>query len=531
MKQSAHVLNEPMTHNVRAQFGIWGLALGYFISYIPYSMMVKAVSGGLLPGMDGPVEGLRMLPGALLGSSIGFLAYLVLSGQWRAAGRLGRLQLPFATNRLTLLSGLSAAVIIATTTLAYCFTGVSIIFALLLMRGGVLALGPIIDRMFGRKVSWYSWVALTLSLTALLVAILDQSRPEMTLAVMLNILAYLGGYVLRLQAMTQIAKTDDKARTQQYFVEEMIIAGLAIAVVPALLALAFPTALSELWLGYAELLNPALGLPCLGIGLLYACLYFFGTRVYLDARENTFCIPVNRCASLLSGVMASILLGALTGTWSVTTAQWAGAGIVMGALIALSAPLWWPATAPVAQPLAERLFIFICSGNTSRSPLAQAICADEMARRLGLSHAALAANGLRIQSAGISAHTGAPLDVDVRRVLDAWQVQYADHAAHNLQAEAAQQAERIWCMTQDQVAAVKAQFPEAAHKVALLDPQGDIDNPHGKPFEVLQDIALRIRDAVRLRLHELLPGQAASDLGLATGSITGQSYTSVPSSL
>lgn len=501
----------------RTQAGIWALALGYFLCYIPYSMMVKSVSNGLLPGMGGPVQGLRILPGALVGTGIGFLAYLLLSGRWRDAGRIGRRGIPMASNASTWISGLSAAVIIATTTLAYCFTGVSIIFALLLMRGGVLALAPIIDRMFGRRVNWYSWVALGLSLLALLVAILDQSRPEMTLMVMLNILAYLGGYLVRLQTMTHVAKTDDAARTRQYFAEEMMVAGLAILLVPVLLLAIFPVALQDFGRGYREMLDPATGLPCIGIGLLYAALYLFGTQVYLDQRENSFCIPVNRCASLLSGVSASLLLGGFTGTWSVTAAQWAGAGIVLMALLVLSTPIWWPVPARQPAVSAERLFVFICSGNTSRSPLAQALCADEMARRLSLSPASLATHGLRIQSAGIAAHAGAPLEAAARHILDAWQVSYPAHAAQNLSAAQAAEAERIWCMSDDQVAAVQAQFPEAAHKVARLDPQGDIANPHGKPIEVMQAIAMQIRTAVGLRLTELFaqpgatPSMASSD--------------------
>ena len=50
-----------------------------------------------------------------------------------------------------LVSGVATAVIIATTTLNYTFVGISILFALLLMRGGVLILGPIVDTLLGRK--------------------------------------------------------------------------------------------------------------------------------------------------------------------------------------------------------------------------------------------------------------------------------------------------------------------------------------------------------------------------------------------
>ena len=40
---------------------------------------------------------------------------------------------------------------------------------------------------------------------------------------------------------------------------------------------------------------------------------------------------------------------------------------------------------PAMRALAQRLVLFGCSGNTSRSPMAQALCNDEILRRLGLS--------------------------------------------------------------------------------------------------------------------------------------------------
>jgi len=58
---------------------------------------------------------------------------------WRYASRhelFGR-SVP-GPRRLTLLSGACTSMVVVTTTLAYTFDGVSIVFAMLLMRGGVL---------------------------------------------------------------------------------------------------------------------------------------------------------------------------------------------------------------------------------------------------------------------------------------------------------------------------------------------------------------------------------------------------------
>jgi hypothetical protein len=68
------------------------------------------------------------------------------------------------------LSGVCASGIIATTTLAYTFKA-TIVFVMLLMRGGALVLAPIMDVITGRKIRWFSTVALILSLASLVTSV------------------------------------------------------------------------------------------------------------------------------------------------------------------------------------------------------------------------------------------------------------------------------------------------------------------------------------------------------------------------
>ena len=70
-----------------------------------------------------------------------------------------------------LISGVATAVIIGATTLNYTFVGFSILFALLLMRGGVLILAPVVDILLGRRVRSSSCIALGLSFAALAIKI------------------------------------------------------------------------------------------------------------------------------------------------------------------------------------------------------------------------------------------------------------------------------------------------------------------------------------------------------------------------
>ena len=133
---------------------IWLLALGYFAFYIPYSALTKALSLGLLPGMTGPVSGFRILPATAIATSVALVAFVAMGEGW---GRLRRRNIlgvvvPVVGARM-LISGVATAIIIGTTTLNYTFVGISILFALLVMRGGVLILAPIVDTLLGRSVS------------------------------------------------------------------------------------------------------------------------------------------------------------------------------------------------------------------------------------------------------------------------------------------------------------------------------------------------------------------------------------------
>ena len=88
------------------------------------------------------------------------------------------------------------------------------------MRGGVLILAPSVDLIFGRSVRWFSWVALGLTVPALLLALIDVNNYHLTGVAELTIAAYLTGYLLRLPCVTALAKIEDRNITRGYFVEE-----------------------------------------------------------------------------------------------------------------------------------------------------------------------------------------------------------------------------------------------------------------------------------------------------------------------
>ena len=487
----------------KQHLGIWVLAFGYFAFYVPYSGLTKAYSLGLLPGMAGPVPGFVLLPATVLATSVGLLAFITFGGGWQVLERRRMFGLPLPTVRMgTFFSGLATAAIIATTTLNYTFTGISILLALLLMRGGVLTLAPIVDAIGRRRVNVSSWVALAFCLVAICLAFSEVDGYQMTLLAGSNIAAYLAGYVVRLNLMTSMAKSRESIVNRRYFVEETGVAAVALTAVPALVAVVgrgeIPGQLRD---GFTSFIHSDLVWPAFLIGLLYACLYMFGTGIYIDARENTFCISLNRCSSLVSGLVASFALTVLLGCTPPTGPQLVGAVIILSALVLLMVSTY-KAYRFAARAMMQRVFLFVCGGNTSRSPMAQAICNDEFARRLGLSLDGAGDRGLRAVSAGLTARPGSPLSAPAAAALRRLGVAPHAHSSLEVTADLVHQAAVVFCMTEAQRRELIGRFPGASGKLHLLDPEGDIDDPSGQDENAFMALGALLQRLVRNRIAE-----------------------------
>lgn len=319
---------------------IWLFALGYFACYAPYSGLTKALSSGLLPGMTSGVHGFVLLPISTLASLVGMFVFLTAMGWWRYAGRrvVFGVSLP-CPSKWTFFSGLCTAGIIGTTTLAYAFSGASIVFMMLLMRGGVLMLAPIVDSITGRRVRWFSWLALALSFASLLAAFSHKGSLSLPLIAFLDVVLYLGCYFVRLRFMTRLAKSNDPTTTTRYFVEEQMVATPTIVSLLAMLALiGAGDIMQEIRAGFTTFWTSGYVAHTLLIGFFSQGTGIFGSLVFLDRRENTFCVPVNRASSLLAGLVASVGLMVWLDQKAPPTREWLGAGLMIVALVVLSLP-------------------------------------------------------------------------------------------------------------------------------------------------------------------------------------------------
>jgi protein-tyrosine-phosphatase len=474
--------------------GMLSLGAAYFAFYAPYSALANTLARGLLPGIDRPGSGLELLPAAALGTIAGVALFLALTGWWRHARRF------LMPGRGVLLASFFHALIIGATTLNYSFEGISILFVLLLMRGGVLVLSPLVDTLRRHYVAPASWVALALSLSAVAVALADVDNYSLSLGAVLSLSAYFAGYIGRFQIMATEAKSQGMEANRRYFVEEqmlsapILLAGLAVG------AALGPGAGGEmLRRGFTSFLGTEGALAAFLVGLLYAGLSAAGSLIYVDPREYTYCVPVNRGASLLSGVVASYGLAFLLSLRPPSPLQLTAAGLVLGALAVLARPDWVEGRLP-AFASSRRLFLFVCSGNTCRSPMATAIARAELAARFGRRPP------VRVESAGLTVRPGTPMTSEAEVALCEIGVSPGRHQARLLTAELVERAEAIYCMTASHREAVLRMLPGAAGKTWCIDPGGDIPDPIGSALEVYVGCARRLRDMVRSRFDELLAG-------------------------
>jgi drug/metabolite transporter (DMT)-like permease len=314
------------------------IVLAYCLVYLPNVMVLKLATSGAHPVLGRPLTGLETLPATLIINTVMTWAFIWWSGWYKHANRvaLGGFSIPFPT-RYTFLSGIGTALVLFTVPLSFTIEGVSIPFIQLLMRGDVLVIAPLVDFVFGRKVHWWSWVALFMVMGALLITLADRGGLNLPPLAILTVVLYTIGYFLRLYAMNRVSKDGDAAMVRRYFVEEKIIAlPIAIAVLGAISASGIGGQASELDWGFVTVWSDPVLIHLLVVAATLTIISVLAILILLDPRENAYCVPLERAASLVAGIVASVLLAFFWDQKMPRTAEFIGAAILIAAIVLLS---------------------------------------------------------------------------------------------------------------------------------------------------------------------------------------------------
>ncbi|MCI0701507.1 MAG: hypothetical protein L0241_10535 [Planctomycetia bacterium] len=143
------------------------------------------------------------------------------------------------------------------------------------------------------------------------------------------------------------------------------------------------------------------------------------------------------------------------------------------------------------ERLAARIILFVCTGNTCRSPLAEGLTKKMLADRLGCSVSELPARGFWVLSAGVSAFGGGPASGESYAVAEEFGADLSGHVSRPVNPQLLAAADDVIAMTAGHLHTLQTRFPGLG-SARLLCGESDLDDPIGAGQEVYRECARTI---------------------------------------
>ena len=154
----------------------------------------------------------------------------------------------------------------------------------------------------------------------------------------------------------------------------------------------------------------------------------------------------------------------------------------------------------VVNRLSGTVFLFICTGNTCRSPMAEGMFRKLLADKLKCSDQDLMDLGYIVQSAGLAAGEGHPASPESVEILATRGVDLHSHLSQPVSPRLLQQADYVFTMTRQHRDIILREFPNLPARVEMLDREGDVLDPIGFPADYYEKCA----DQIERNLQEIL---------------------------
>lgn len=156
----------------------------------------------------------------------------------------------------------------------------------------------------------------------------------------------------------------------------------------------------------------------------------------------------------------------------------------------------------IIRKLMRWTMLLVCSGNTCRSPIAEAICRELVADQRGVQPNELESVGLNVVSAGIQTTAGLHASEEAITAMANQGLDLSCHRSQRLTSRLVYEADVIYGMTEAHCEAIRQLVPDAVDKVQRLDPTGDVEDPIGSGLNCYQRTAELIRSRLVQRLKE-----------------------------